>query len=420
MMIKKYSLRMLTFIVTISVLFTGCSGNTTSNKDIQTQLDDIMSLYTSFDGSVLVAKGDDILLSKGYGKADYDKKIDNKPQTVFGIGSITSQFTATSIMMLQEKKLLNIQDTVNKFIPDYPNGDKIKIYNLLTHTSGIPEYFSLVSSIEIGKKTYTSTEIINLFKDKPLNFDVGTKYEFSNSNYALLGYIIEKASGMKYEDYIKKNIFKPLDMNNSSFSGNIKSAADKSDTASKAIGYSQPETKSNNIGNTEAANETQSAPTITYKKSIEAEPTITYAAAGIYSTVEDLYKWSTALETEKLISKESLKEMFTPHKESYGYGWFIDEDSEESSDASTSAITDSGSNNSSSASNASKNNSSSSVSTTDSNKSQIVHHGGYLPGYSSFIIRDNTKNYVVIVLSNKEYEKSVMDIGYDIMNALEE
>lgn len=420
-MAKKFSLIMLTIIFTLSIIFTGCTSDTTSNKGEQAQLDEIMSFYTDFNGSVLVAKGDNILLNKGYGKADIDKNIDNKPQTIFGIGSITTQFTATAIMMLQEKNLLNIQDTINKFIPDYPNGDKIKIYNLLTHTSGIPEYYALVDTIEMGKHTYTSTELIDIFKNKPLNFDVGTKYEYSNSNYTLLGYIVEKVSGMRYEDYIQKNIFQPLGMNNSGFSGNIKNADGKTDTASKAIGYSKPEIQSNMYEYTDPTNNAAATSTVTYKKSIEAEPTLTYAAGGIYSTVEDLYKWSKALNTDKLISKESLKEMFTPHEEGYGYGWFIDEIDDEHSHEHEAGTADEQSDASSSSSNASKNDSNDSISTTAENKEgQIVHHGGYLPGYSSFIIRDNTNNYVVILLSNKEHDERVMDLGYALMNALEE
>ncbi len=403
-MLRKYLLVLLTLTLTLSVLFTGCTSNNDTNKETQEKLQNVMSLYSDFDGSVLVAKGDEVLLSSGYGNADHDKNIANKPQTVFGIGSVTSQFTATAIMMLQEKNKLNIQDTVNRYIPDYPNGDKLKIYHLLTHTSGIPELYSHVDSIEIGKRTYTSAEVIDLFKNKPLNFDIGTKYEFSNSNYALLGYIIEKVSGMKYEDYIEQNIFKPLNMNNSGFLSNTKSTNDKSGIADRAIGYKKPVAK-----NTELTEEKVAEPSITYEKSIEAEPTLTYAAGGIYSTVEDLYKWNKALNIGKLITNESLKEMFTPHLENYGYGWFIDEKNTENDAEAADEHSDI------------SNSASSSIANDDHPKeADVVHHGGYLPGYSSFIIRDNTKHYVVIILSNTEYEKRAMDMGYYLLDALEE
>ncbi|QNU67393.1 beta-lactamase family protein [Ruminiclostridium herbifermentans] len=405
MMLKKFSLGVLTFLFTFSILFAGCTSESSSNKDTKTQLDDIISLYTGFNGSILVANGDEILLNNGYGKADYDKKIDNSPQTVFGIASITSQFTATAIMMLQEKNQLNIQDTINKYISDYPNGEKIKIYHLLTHTSGIPELYSLVESIEIGKHAYTSSEVIDLFKNKPLNFDIGAKYEFSNSNYALLGFIIEKVSGMKYEDFIEQNIFKPLNMNNSGFLSSSKSTDDKSGIADRAIGYKKL------VANAAIFEEENAAESSNpYEKSFEAEPTLTYAAGGIYSTVEDLYKWNKALNTNKLITNESLKEMFTPHVENYGYGWFIDEKHAEDSHESDTSGDQSESSNSASSSIANDDN---------SKEAEIVHHGGYLPGYSSFIIRNNTTPYVVIILSNTEYEQRVMDMGYHLMDALE-
>lgn len=403
-MLRKFVLVVFSLTLTFSVLLTGCTNTKTTNKETQEKLQNVMSLYSGFDGSVLVAKNAEVLLSSGYGNADHDKNIANKPETVFGIGSVTSQFTATAIMMLQEKKQLNLQDNVNKYIPDYPNGDKLKIQHLLTHTSGIPELYSLVDSIEIGKRIYTSVEVIDLFKNKPLNFDIGTKYEFSNSNYALLGYIIEKISGMKYEDYIEQNIFKPLNMNNSGFLSTSKSNDDQSGIKDKAIGYRQPEAKT-----AELTEENTGEPSIKYEKSFEAEPTLTYAAGGIYSTVEDLYKWNMALNTEKLISNKSLKEMFTPHLENYGYGWFIDEKNAENE----AEVADEHSDTTNSAS-------SSITNTENSKEAEVVHHGGYLPGYSSFIIRDNTQHYVVIILSNTEYEKRVMDMGYYLLDALEE
>ena len=102
----------------------------------------------SFSGTILVTKDDEVILNKGYGKADYNNNIHNKPQTIFEIASLTKQFTATAILKLQEKKLLSVQDTVNKYIPDYPNGDNITIYNLLTHTSGIPDYLDYFGSVD--------------------------------------------------------------------------------------------------------------------------------------------------------------------------------------------------------------------------------------------------------------------------------
>lgn len=175
----------------------------------------------------------------------------------------------------------------SKYIPDYPNGDKIKIYNLLNHTSGIRDYVELAESIESGKHTYT-LELIELFKNEPLDFGTGTEFEYSNSNYILLGYIIEKVS-KNYKDYIKENILKPLNLSNTGF------LSDKATIKDKAVGY-------DTIDNNE--NE--------YKKAIDTEGSLIASAGEIYSTVEDLYMGRGFICREKIINKQSLKEMFTP------------------------------------------------------------------------------------------------------------
>ena len=219
-MTKKIIIKIISLLFTSIILLTGCGRNTTSsiksvkivkidNRDIQSRISKYIDDYSpndKFNGTILVAKDDKVLSDKGYGMADYNNKIVNKPKTVFEIASLTKQFTATAILMLQEKKLLSVQDTIDKYIPNYPEGDKIKIYNLLTQTSGIPDYDQFSISSGKGKHTYTPEEIIELFKSKPRNFETGTKYEYSSSNYILLGYIIEKVSGVKYEEYVDKNI----------------------------------------------------------------------------------------------------------------------------------------------------------------------------------------------------------------------
>lgn len=333
-MIKKIVVYIITLAFTFTILLTSCANNTTplkksktiplkkitaiDNKAIESKLYNYMKDYSikkGFSGTILVAKDNKLLLNKGYGMADYNKHIINKPQTVFEIASLTKQFTATAILMLQEQKLLSVQDTINKYISHYPNGNKIKIFNLLTHTSGMP---------------------------------IGTKFKYSSLNYILLGHIIEKVSGMKYEDYIKKNIFKPLKLNATGFISKQVTIKDK------AIGYSMINVKLNE-----------------YKKARVTNDSLQYSAGGIYSTVQDLYIWNNALFTEKLIKKESLNEMITPYLNNYGFGWFI----KKSSDG-----------------------------------SKIVFHGGNITGYSSVIERNINKKYVVIILSNKF--KANKDINY--------
>lgn len=280
--------------------------------------------------------------------ADYDNKIPNTPQTSFQIGSVTKQFTATAILMLKEKGLLDIQDTIDKYIPDYPDGNKIKIYNLLNHTSGIPEHLKFVDREQWmeGKHTYTMKELIKLFKYKPFDFEPGTNFNYSNSNYILLGYIIEKVSGMSYEDYINNNIFKPLKMEQTGM-------LSWRDTAKEmASGYLKIESES-------------------ATKSFIMEPTLESAAGEIYSTVEDLLKWNNNLCSGKLIDESSLKEMFTPYMNNYGYGWFVKK----------------------------------------INEDNIVFHGGGVPGYTAHIARNIDKGYVAIILSNKQYDEYPQNIG---------
>lgn len=368
-MIKRIVLYMIALVFAFTILLTGCASNETTclqestkanNKDIQSKLIKYMYDYSEkneFSGTILVAKDDDVLLNRGYGMADYDNNVENTTHTVFEIGSITKQFTATVILMLQENKLLSVQEPLSKYISDYPNGDKIKIHNLLTHTSGIPEYLNFIKSMKSGKHTYIPEELIELFKNKQLNFDTGTSYEYSNSNYILLGYIIEKVSEMTYEDYIEKNILKPLKMNETGFLSN------QSTIKNKAIGYSAIMKDVNK-----------------YIKAFECESSLPYAAGEICSTVEDLYKWESALYTEKLIKKESLNEMFTPYLNNYGYGWFIDKSSE---------------------------------------GDKLIFHGGNIPGYTSFIERNIDKKYVIIILSNKEHASSINEIYIGLSQLLE-
>lgn len=367
--LKKIILPIITLIFIFTILSEGYLSNGTkrlkestksSNKDIQSKLIKYMDDYSEkneFSGTIILAKDDDVLLNRAYGMEDYDNNIANRTNTVFEIASITKQFTATAILMLQESKLLNVQDLISKYISDYPNGDKIKIYNLLTHTSGIPEYLNLLESMNRGKYTYSTEEIIELFKNKPLNFETGTSFEYSNSNYVLLGYIIEKVSKMKYEDYIEKKILKPLKLNKTIFLTNQDTIKDK------AIGYNKMN-KNLNI----------------YTKETETESSLTYATAEICSTVEDLYRWENALYTGKLIKQESLNEMFTPYLKNYGYGWYIDKSSE---------------------------------------GDKCIYHTGSLPGYTSYIGRNIDKKYVCIILSNKEKDESVNNIPIGLSQILE-
>lgn len=271
-------------------------------QDIEKKVDKYMNIYLkkgNFSGSVLIAKDGKILVKKGYGLADIENNITNNSKTIFRLASVSKQFTAMAIMELYEKELLDLNDTLTKYIPDYPHGNKITIHNLLTHTSGIQNFTDFSDYVERLAIPTTIEETIKRFKNKPLNFTPGDEFRYSNSNYILLAYIIEKVSGKTYEKFIKENIFKPLNMVNS---GN-----DRSNLVLKnrAKGYYFIE----------------GGPVDAWY----IDMSIHIGGGSLYSTVEDLYLWDRALYTEKLVSKDSMAKIFTPYKGGYGYGWSIGE-----------------------------------------------------------------------------------------------
>lgn len=252
--------------------------------------------------TVLVARGEEILYTKAFGMANLELQIPMRIDHVFRIGSITKQFTAVAILQLVEQGKLSLQDELTKFIPDYPTqGNKITIENLLTHTAGIRNFSSIEEVTKQGMVDFTPNEMIDLFKNQPIRFTPGTKWEYSNSGYFLLGYIIELITGESYATYLEKHIFQPTGMHDSRY------ASDRKIVSNRADGYSMSD---QGIENSAYLSMTQP-----------------YAAGAIQSTVEDLYKWNKAVHSNKLITKQSLDRALTPFKlasgeeTKYGYGW---------------------------------------------------------------------------------------------------
>jgi CubicO group peptidase (beta-lactamase class C family) len=254
----------------------------------------------AFNGTVLVAQNDHIVFQKGYGFKNAAAREMNDGNTVFQIGSITKQFTSAVILRLQENKKLSIRDKLSKYFPNLPFAEKVTIENLLSHTSGIYNYTNDGDFMKTeAVKPVTHEKLLALFKDKPLEFEPGSKFSYSNSNYILLGFIIEKVSGKPYEQVLHEMIFTPLHLDHSGFDfASLKSA-------DKAIGYF-------------ALSQTANTPAGIVDSSAS------YAAGAIYTTAGDLYKWDRALYTEKIISKAALKDAYTIRKSKYGLGWSID------------------------------------------------------------------------------------------------
>jgi CubicO group peptidase (beta-lactamase class C family) len=294
-----------------------------------------------FGGAVLVARGGEVLFSKAYGPANAEWSVANTPETKFRLGSITKQFTATAILRLQEQKKLNVQDPICTYLSPCPDTWKpVTIHHLLTHTSGIPSY---TGSPEYGKTMMvpkTVEDMVAGFRDKPLEFQPGDQFKYNNSGYFLLGVVIEKVSGKKYEDVLRDEIFTPLGMADSGY--------DWSEPllTKRASGYSRRDTGLVNA------------------KFLDMQQP--YSAGSLYSTVGDLLKWDQALYTERVLPKAALDAMFTPFKGDYAYGW---------------GITPAGK--------------------AGSGKLQIGHGGG-INGFSTMFTRVPEDRLAVIVLSNVE------------------
>jgi D-alanyl-D-alanine carboxypeptidase len=254
--------------------------------------------------AIIVQKDGRTIVRKGYGLADLELGVPVAPDMVFRLGSITKQFTAVSILLLAGEGKLGLQDEITKFVPDYPTqGKRITVEHLLTHTSGIQSYTDLPEWLPLWRKDFTVRELIDLFKDKPMQFEPGRSWAYNNSAYILLGAIIENVSGKTYEQFVDERIFKPLGMSGSCYG-----------SAERIIPRRVPGYEAGKGGFVNASYLSMSQP---------------YAAGSLLSTVDDLARWSEAVFGGRLVKKEWLDKAFTPYKlangesTGYGYGWFI-------------------------------------------------------------------------------------------------
>ncbi len=181
-------------------------------QDPMSHMEEVVNHYADnkkFMGSVLIARDGKMLLEKGYGFANLEWDVPNAPTTKVRLGSITKQFTAACILMLEERGKLRVDDPVKKYIPDAPSAwDKVTIYNLLTHTSGIPSFTSFPDYPSTKMMASPVEKTVLRFRDKPLDFQPGEKWAYSNSGYILLGYLIEKISGQSYEKFLRDERFR--------------------------------------------------------------------------------------------------------------------------------------------------------------------------------------------------------------------
>ena len=309
-----------------------------SAQQITAKVDEYMNAAVrvdGFSGSILIARDGQPVVSKGYGMANVELDVPNSPQTVFRLGSVTKQFTAMAIMMLAERGKLNVNDPACKYLTDCPAAwQPITVKNLLTHTAGVPNYTGFPDFAKTAVLPTTNAAMIAQLRDKPLEFAVGEKYAYSNSGYYLLGAIIERASGKTYADFLQENIFTPLGMKQTGYDSPLRIIKNR------AAGYARQGGKIINAS--------------------YMDMTIPYAAGAMYSTTGDLLLWDQALYTEKLVSRKSLDETFTPFKSNYGYGWSIGKRFDR----------------------------------------QVIAHGGGIYGFATEIARFPADKVTVVVLSN--------------------
>lgn len=330
-----------------------------SQTQLSVEIDEYMTALVEqnqFSGSLLVAKDGKVLLSKGYGMANWEWQAPNTPQTKFRLGSITKQFTAMAILQLQAQGALNVQDPICPYIQDCPEAwQPVTIHHLLTHTSGIPNFTASSGYAELKKQFTTPSKLIEQFRNLPIDFTPGERWRYSNSGYIVLGYIIEQVSGLSYATFLQNNIFEPLQMADTGYEDNHRAILHH------ATGYLSPGLNAEYI-----------------------DMSVPYAAGGLYSTVEDIFLWDQALYAGKLLPLSLQDEMFTPFVPipaersavsvaSYGYGWRIGEQFDR----------------------------------------LWVAHGGGIEGFAAIFDRYPDDKVAIIVLSNFENAR-VGDIALDI------
>ena len=278
-----------------------------ADRDLASRLDLAFSRHypaSQPGATIIVVKHGETVFRQAYGMADMGKGVPMTPDMSLRIGSVTKQFTATAILMLADQGKLALSDDIRKFLPDFPTeGKTITVEHLLTHTSGILSYTSMRDFGARIALDLTVAEMIDHFKDQPRQFEPGQRYSYSNSNYFLLGAIIEKVSGMPYADFLATAIFSPLGMHDTAAEGHERSARrhvagyDRSPggfVPARVIDMSQP-----------------------------------YAAGALVSTVDDLARWDAAVSSGKLLRQSTWDKAFLPHvlgdgsATKYGYGWEI-------------------------------------------------------------------------------------------------
>lgn len=274
--------------------------------------------------SVAVIRGGRIVLARGYGLANVEHSVPATKETVYELQSVTKQFTATAILMLEEAGKVSLSDRVARYVPDAPaTWDEVTVQHLLTHTSGIPDYTDAPSFFEGIRLDRSPGDLLKPVMTQPLSFKPGTQWRYSNANYYLLGMIIEKVSGKSWAEFLQERIFQPLQMKATRVNSLMEIIP------RRASGYHlglppwiQRERAEARQGTPRPASEEDKL----LHNADYVSPMQKWAAGAVVSTVMDLAKWDAALDTEKLLKRPALRQMVTPARLStgteapYGFG----------------------------------------------------------------------------------------------------
>lgn len=282
-------------------LLAGCALNfNPTPSDLERYVDAAAKVW-DFQGSVLVAKDDRVLLARGYGWKDREFQEKNTPNTRFFIGSLTKQFTAAAILQLRDEGKLSLDDLIARHLTDYPKAtaNRVTIRQLLTHTAGIPNYTEAPEVLINRTREVSPQTLLDVFKNRPLDFEPGTSFHYSNSGYIILGAIIEKLSGQSYEAYLHSHLLKPIGMFNSGY------ARREAAIPERATGY------------TLDANDSVVA-------AMPVAFSVLHTAGALYSTTYDLLEWDRALRKGEILSRDAIKTMLDDTEYGYAAGWYVD------------------------------------------------------------------------------------------------
>jgi CubicO group peptidase (beta-lactamase class C family) len=281
-----------------------CAGGMARAQDVPAKVDEYMTAGMKagqFSAVILVARQGQVLISRGYGMANYEHDVPLTPQTKFRIASTTKPLTATAVLMLQDQGKLAVADPICRYLAPCPKGwEPITIHHLLSHTSGVPDIINFPEFDAISAAPQRPADLVRLIAEKPLEFVPGERFAYSNSGFMLLGAIIERVSGVSYAAFMQKSIFDALDMRSS--------------------GYDDPALllKQRANGYVRRPAGLENAP--------DVNMTIPFAAGGLYSTVEDLYSWDQAMHGGQLLTAKSSQAMMTAVRNNYGYGMMLREE----------------------------------------------------------------------------------------------